>query len=132
MLVGYFVLFVALLVLFLVAGTAAQSGGKGSSRRSGGGELIGGILNAFIRIWFYSEFFKSPQQRAYEYDRRRQKRPLHKAVFSFVFGTATPTPTGPFLERKALLAFLRTHAGIITLPEFMASPAAATRKRKKP
>jgi hypothetical protein len=122
-LVGYFVFFVALLVLFLVGGMAAQSGGRGSSsRRSSGGNLIGSLLNLFIRIWFYSEFFKATQPRNLRGDGgfdRGQKKPLHKAVFSFVFGDGDPNAKWPDIERKAVLAYLRSHSGIISLEEFM-------------
>lgn len=120
MLVGYFVIFLALLLLFIVGGTAASSGKGSSSRRSSGGNLIGSLLNAFIRIWFYSEFFKGPEQRYRDAQRRSTRRPLHKAVFSFVFGDGDPNAGWPVLERKALIAWLRSHEGIITLPEFMA------------
>jgi hypothetical protein len=80
MLVGYFVFFILLLVLFLVFGIAAQASDKERSRGDGGIGLIGSILNAFIRIWFYSEFFKSTdpyyQNARYAQRQERKKRPL--------------------------------------------------------
>jgi len=121
-LVGYFVFFLALLVVFLVGGVAAQSGSnRGSSRRDSGGNIIGGILNLFIRIWFYSEIFKATDSRRYRADRaeRGDRRPLHKAVFSFVFGDGDPNAQWPQIERKAVLAYLRSYGGVISLEEFM-------------
>lgn len=119
MLVGYFVLFLALLVLFLIAGTASRSSDR--DRRSSGGNLVGGLLNMFIRIWFYSEFLK-PGDGGYRQDRAQRgdkRRPLHKAVFSFIFGDGDANADWPTIERKALLAFLQGHKGLICLEEFM-------------
>jgi hypothetical protein len=124
MLVGYFVFFILLLVLFLVFGIAAQASDKERSRGDGGIGLIGSILNAFIRIWFYSEFFKSTdpyyQNARYAQRQERKKRPLYKAIYSFVFGDGDPNANWPELERKAVIAYLRQHQGLITLEEFMA------------
>ncbi len=116
MLVGYFVFFIALLVLFLVAGIAAQSGSKGR-RSSGGINLIGSILNLFVRIWFYSEFVKGSQGSRVPV--RDKKKPLHKAVYSFIFGDGDPNANWEELERKAVLAFIRKNSGIISLEEYM-------------
>jgi hypothetical protein len=120
MLVGYFVLFLALLVLFLVGGTALQAGNRNSRSRGGGFNLVGGLLNAFIRIWFYSELFKSPGERARRMEARGgQRRLLHKAVFSFVFGDGDPNADWPRIERKALLAYLRANGGVVSREEFI-------------
>lgn len=121
-LVGYFVFFLALLLVFLVGGVAAQSGSnRSSSRRDSGGNIIGAILNLFIRIWFYSEFLKATDTRGYRSARPAQaeRRPIHKAVFSFVFGDGDPNAKWPQIERKAVLAYLRAHGGVISLEEFM-------------
>lgn len=130
MLVGYFLLFLALAILSLLASVAVQASGRGDSRdsRRGGGLgglwLTGRLLDAFIRIWFYSELFKDPYQRAYERDlrasKRKDRRPLHTAVFSFVFGEGDPNAGWDEVERKAVLAFLQANKGVITMPEFMA------------
>jgi hypothetical protein len=121
MLVGYFVFFIALLVLFLVGGIAAQSGSKGSSRRGGGGlNLVGSMLNLFVRIWFYSEFLKGPEDRySRRVDRERGRKPLHKAVFSFIFGDGDPNADWDTVERKAVLSYLRNNSGVISLEEYM-------------
>jgi hypothetical protein len=55
MLVGYFVLFIALaLAAVLLSVVASNSGNKNSSRRSSGGGsfFVSGMLNTLIRIWF--------------------------------------------------------------------------------
>ena len=131
MLVGYFVFFIALALLAMLASIAVSMSGNSrdsrSSGRSGGGlgglMLTGQVLDAIIRIWFYSELFKDPYQRQYERgvraERRGQKRPLYKAIFSFVFGDGDPDSGWDAVEKKAVVAFVQTHRGVITLPEFM-------------
>ena len=64
MLVGYFVLFIALALFAMVASIAIQQGGnnRSSSRgRDSGGLgglwLTGRLFDSLIRIWFYSELF---------------------------------------------------------------------------
>jgi len=128
MLFGYFILFLALALFALVASVAMQAGGGSrdsrDSRRGGGG--LGGLwlttrlFDSLIRIWFYSELFKTPQERWARSESRRECRPLHKAVFSHVFGDGDPNRDWPEVEKKAVVAFLQTHKGVITLPEFMA------------
>ncbi len=133
MLVGYFVLFIALALFALVASVAISQGGgssdsRSSSRRGGGlGGLMltGRLFDTIIRIWFYSELFKSPEQRAYARSHRgsgesdEQRRPLHKAVFSHVFGDGDPDAAWAEAEKKAVVAFLQSNRGVITMPEFM-------------
>lgn len=139
MLVGYFVLFMAIALLALVASTAASSSGssdnRSSSRRGGG---LGGlyaasyIFDLVIRIWFYSELTKS-MDRGY-YGRRAERpkgRPLHHAVFSFVFGDGDATADWESRERMAVVAYIQANRGVISLPEYMAltgeAPADAER-----
>ncbi|HWR13071.1 MAG TPA: hypothetical protein VN445_14700 [Rectinemataceae bacterium] len=129
MLVGYFVLFIALALFAMVASVAVQQGGGGrdsrSDNRRGGGGLGGlwlttRLFDSFVRIWFYSELFKSPETRSRQFMDRRERRPLPKAVFSHVFGDGDPNVKWPEVEKKAVVAFLQTHKGIITMAEFMA------------
>ncbi len=128
MLVGYFVLFLALTLAALAASIAAQTAGSRGSRdrgrRGGGGAVFTGrILELFVRIWFYGELFKSPERRYYERGRRlekaRDRRPLHKAVFSFVFGDGDPNEPWAETEKKAVVAFIQAKRGVISLEEFM-------------
>ncbi len=129
MLVGYFVLFVALILLALLLSVAASMAGKDDRDRGSGSGLGGlflarGLIDTFVRIWFYSELFKGPEQRAYERDRRQSrkanKRPLYKAIFSFVLGDGDPNADWDTIEKKAVVAFLQSNKGIITIHEFMA------------
>ena len=129
MLVGYFVLFVALALVAMLASVAVSMSGNSrdsrSSDRGGGLGGLGGmmIFDTIIRIWFYSELFKDPYQRQYERDARSagrsQKRPLYKAIFSFVFGDGDPDSGWEAVEKKAVVAFVQAHKGVVTMPEFM-------------
>ncbi len=129
MLVGYFVLFLALTLATLAAAIAAQSAGSKDSRGRGRGSGAGGlyltgrVLDMFVRIWFYGELFKSPEQRYYDRARRaekaRSRRLLHKSVFSFVFGDGDPNEPWAETEKKAVAAFIQANRGVMTLEEFM-------------
>jgi hypothetical protein len=127
MLVGYFILFLALALFAMVASMAVQSGGGGRDRgdRRGGGGLGGlwlttRLLDSVVQLWFYSELFKDPDTRYRQAMERRQRRPLNRAIFSHVFGDGDPNVGWHEIEKKAFVAFLQTHKGVITLPEFMA------------
>ena len=135
MLVGYFLFFVALALLAMLASVAVSVGGgsrDGHDDRRGGGLgglwLVSNLVDSFVRLWFYSELFKSPGQREYERDQRyerrfgegRAKRPLYTAIFSFVFGDGDPNASWDEVEKKAVVAFLQGNKGIMTLYEFMA------------
>lgn len=132
MLVGYFVLFMAIALMALVASVAVSSSGssenRSSSRRGGG---LGGlylasyIFDLVIRLWFYSEITKSVNRRGFDnFGRTAQKRPkgkpLHQAVFSFVFGDGDPNADWDSREKKAVIAYIQANKGVISLPEFIA------------
>lgn len=125
MLVGYFVLFVALLVLAFLASIAAsfasssgRDGGRGRDDAFGGGMgffLATQVLQWFVDIWFYSSIARDMQGRA-----RRQRRPLHRSVFSYVFGVGDPNAGWDATEKKAIIRYIQGNKGIVTLEEFMA------------
>lgn len=128
MLVGYFVLFMAIALVALVASVAVSFSGSNSDReeRSEGGGFGGlmiasHVLNLIVRIWFYSELVKSIDD---PYGTRRRnapkKRPLYSAVFSFVFGDGDPNTGWDTRERKAVVSYIQANRGVIALPEFMA------------
>ncbi|GHV95101.1 hypothetical protein AGMMS50293_14210 [Spirochaetia bacterium] len=121
MLIGYFVLFLAIAIGGLFLSVAAQS--KNSNGRRQSTVYAGsGIFNMIWRLWFYSELTRSYQR----YDGRVSRadkapsRPMHKAIFSFVFGEADPNRNLAESEHKALIAYIQAHRGVISLPEFMA------------
>jgi hypothetical protein len=121
MLVGYFLFFmlIALAALMLSVVSVSSSNSNGRSRRNSGGGMYfaGNILNLIIRLWFYSELFKP---RYASSPARPRGKPLHKAVFSFVFGDGDPNAGWPVREQKAVIAHIQANRGVISLPEFMA------------
>lgn len=136
MLIGYFALFVILILVALAASMAANASdrdGKSRGRSGGGLALTGRLIDLFVRIWFYNEVFKGPGQRRYEHDRRTRakenRRPLHKAIFSFVLGEPDPNAGHDALEKRAFVALARRKKGVVLLEDFMSltglSPADA-------
>ncbi|HOM92364.1 MAG TPA: hypothetical protein PKX66_04215, partial [Rectinema sp.] len=100
-------------------------GSRDSDDRRGGGGLGGlwlttNLFDSMIRLWFYSELFKGPEARYRSAQAKAQRRPLHKAVFSHVFGDGDPNAEWDTILKKAFVAFVQTHKGVISLPEFMA------------
>jgi hypothetical protein len=126
MLVGYFVLFLLLALLALLLSVAGSFAGSSSRDGDSGGGGFGGLfitgrlLDTLVRIWFYSELFMTPDERMARADRRRERRPLHKAIYSFLFGDGDPDAGWDTVEKKAFVAFVQTNKGIVTMPEFLA------------
>ncbi|MDR3193176.1 MAG: hypothetical protein LBT87_08940 [Treponema sp.] len=127
MLVGYFLLFmlIALAALMVSVAGSSSSNSDRRSRNSGGGfYLVSGIFDLVIRIWFYSELTRS-LDRAYSgnygeiRERRPKGRPLHQAIFSFVFGEPDPNREAESVEKKTFIAWLQQNSGLISLPEYM-------------
>jgi hypothetical protein len=128
MLVGYFVFFIALAIMALLASVAISASGNSSDSRSsrsdsggglGGLFITGRLLNTLISVWFYSELFMTPEQRNARAGRKRERKPLYKAIYSFVFGDGDPDSGWDTLEKKAFIAFAQANKGIVTMPEFM-------------
>ncbi|MDR3172188.1 MAG: hypothetical protein LBU17_11300 [Treponema sp.] len=134
MLVGYFVIFMLIALAALVLSAAASSSSSNNRSNRGGG--LGGlyfassIFNLIIRIWFYSELTKSMDRTLdSRYGRfgstapQSKKRPLYKAIFSFVFGEDDPNGGVPGAlsakEKQELIAYIQANQGVISLPEFM-------------
>lgn len=134
MLVGYFVLFIALALFAMVASVAVSASGSSDSRsssRRGGGMggffLVSRLFDMIIRLWFYSEIasaaganYGNGRQYRPGAANRTKRRPLHKAIYSFVFGDGDPNADWSERERKAVIAYIVANKGVITLPEFMA------------
>lgn len=130
MLVGYFVFFMAIALLALVASVAVSASGssdnRSSSRRGdglGGLYLVSSIFDLIIRIWFYSEITKSIDRSyygsAYTRTAKPKGKPLNQAVFSFVFGDGDPNADWEKREKQAVIAYIQANRGVISLPEFM-------------
>jgi hypothetical protein len=127
MLVGYFLLFMLIALAALMLSVAASN--SNSNSRSGRAGGMGGfypaarIFNMIIRIWFYSELFKSAdvnyRNRGYASSARPKGRPLHKAIFSFIFGDGDPNADWPAREKQAVIAYVQANRGVISLPELM-------------
>jgi hypothetical protein len=125
MLVGYFVLFMLIALASLFITVAARSSSSDNRRGGGGGFFISAhIFDLIIRLWFYSELTKSMDRR---YGLRGNRdaeapkgRPLHRAIFSFVFGDGDPNKDWEVREKKAFIAYVQANRGVISLPEFMA------------
>ena len=111
MLIGYFILFLAIAVMTLVLSMASKSGGKG-------GKTSLGLFDLLIRIWFYSELTK-PHKGRYSGRIKKAKRPLHKAVFSFVFGEEDPDKEWKIRLDESVIGFIQSNNGVISLPEYM-------------
>ncbi len=113
MLVGYFVLFLGLTVLALVASVAASAAGRGQ-RRGGGGIfsffLVARVVQLFFWLWMYSSATKP---------KRTRGRPLHKSVFAYVFGETDPNRDYEQGQRQYVLGFIRAQKGLITVEEYM-------------
>ncbi|MDR3334871.1 MAG: hypothetical protein LBT13_08320 [Treponema sp.] len=129
MLVGYFVVFMLIALAALVLSVAASSSSSNNRSSSRGGGLGGlyfasSIFNLIIRIWFYSELTKSIDRTFdHRYGRsaapQPKKRPLYKAIFSFVFGEDGASGELSAKEKQGLIAYIQANQGVISLPEFM-------------
>jgi hypothetical protein len=114
-LVGYFILFMALALASVFLASAGKSGGGG--RRKGSF----GLFNLIWRLWFYSELTRP----RYGYEsasvkKKNAKLPLHKAVFSFVFGEEDPNKNWNDQKYKAVITYIQANRGVISLAEYMA------------
>jgi len=118
MLVGYFVLFIALALASVVLSVAVQSKSSNNNRRnvSFGPNLFGLIW----RIWFYSEITRPRYGYGHAAQNKTPKRPMHKAIFSFVFGEDDPNGDWEERKNKAVITYLQANRGIISLAEYMA------------
>ena len=114
MLVGYFILFIAIALAALFVSITANSGSKGRRGGRGGANFSFGFLDLMFRLWFYSELTGSGRRRYGDsswngrYVQQKKKYPLHKAVFSFVFGEDDPNRDYEILERKEFVSYLRS------------------------
>ena len=113
MLIGYFLLFIAIALATVFLSAASKSGGKGGKS----GDL--GLFDLLIRLWFYSSLTRSNDDYRYPRKAKKDKRPMHKAIFSFIFGEEDPNKDWNTQLNKSIIAFLQFNNGVISLPEYM-------------
>ena len=118
MLLGYFIFFMAIALAGLFLSVAASTGNS-RSRRGGNLHFSMGIFNLIMRLWFYSELKNIFSSGYIQRKPKQVSKPLHRAIFSFVFGDEDPNVDWKEREKKTFIAFLREHSGVISLPEFM-------------
>jgi hypothetical protein len=120
MLIGYFVLFILIIIGVFVLTIAAQS--KSSSGRSssrGGGLFSPNFFSLLWQIWFIQEFSR-PYDYAPAVKKEKNTRPMHKAIYSFVFGEEDPNKDWQEKENKAIISYIQSNRGVISLAEYMA------------
>jgi len=113
MLVGYFVIFLALALGSMFISSASKSSGKGKN--------VGvGMFDLFIRLWFYSSLTRPSYGNNRVTRNAKKGRPMHKAVFSFIFGEEDPNKDWQERQDRAIIEYVQANRGVITLPEYMA------------
>lgn len=115
MLVGYFILFVALLIAALfasIAGTAASRNTRSRSRMGGFGTfyLTTRLIQIAISLWIHSSAGKK---------RRGAGRPLHQSVFAFAFGDKDPASDWDGRTKRYVIGFIQASKGVISVDEIM-------------
>ncbi|MCL2879223.1 MAG: hypothetical protein FWF29_03160 [Treponema sp.] len=123
MLIGYFLLFMA---IALGSVFISMYGNSRNSNRSRGNSFFGaGLFRLIWRLWFYSELTNAitgQNSRWYPGQGNRakkQSRPLHRAIFSFVFGEGDALKDPDSLYKKTVIAYIQSRNGVISQPEFM-------------
>lgn len=123
MLVGYFLLFVTIVVLFTLLFVTATLGSR-SKRRNDGSDLghlvfalITNVIDTVVRFWLYSRLFDATDPRERGGRRGAPKTPFHEAVFRFEFGTEDVVPPWEEEARRQLVYFIRRNKGVLTLEE---------------
>jgi hypothetical protein len=135
MLIGYFVLFMFIALASLFLTVAARSSSSDNRRGGGGGLFVSAhVFDLIFRLWFYSELTKSMDRRYGSPGYRAAKpkgRPLHRAIFSFVFGDGDPNRDWETREKKAFIAYVQANRGVVSLPEFMALTGLGPRRAEE-
>jgi hypothetical protein len=128
MLVGYTLLFAAILLAAIVASLAASGRGddRGRSRGGfGGAYLTSRLLQLLLYMWMFNTPARYPGRSAWgpyrgAASRAAPRRPLYRSVFAYVFGEEDPNRDWEERERIRVIAFLRGRKGVIGLEELMA------------
>ncbi|MDR0644274.1 MAG: hypothetical protein LBG05_05080 [Treponema sp.] len=120
MLVGYFALFMLLALATLVISIGGGSSNSDSRNSRGGGLFLAhSIFDLIIRIWFYSEITRSLNPNYRGRQSRPAGRPLHKAIFSFIFGDGDPNADWETRSRQSVIAYIQANKGVISLTEYI-------------
>jgi hypothetical protein len=84
--------------------------------------LVIRVFEFILRMWFWSSLLNGPMQggmRQRDARKPREGRAFYKSVFGFVFGEGDPNAQWGEAEKKYVLAYIRSHKGVITLEELM-------------
>jgi len=119
MLVGYFAVFVALVIAALFANRGNDSrGGWGRGRGRGGG----GLPNLWFWYWIWGPrwrlgrpYYGQRWERTLDKD---DKVPFYKKVFAFVFGPDRPKATRKQVDRSTI-RLIRARNGVLTTAELV-------------
>jgi hypothetical protein len=117
MLIGYFILFIVIALAGVFLSIAAQSKSSGNNRRGGSSGVD--IFSLIWRIWFIQEITQ-PRYGRKPISKTKNNRPMHKAVFSFVFGEGDPDKNWEENEEKTIISYIQANKGVISLAEYMA------------
>jgi len=116
MLIGYFLLFLAIALASVFISVAAQSKSSNNSRRAFYGP---NLFSLFWRIWFYSELTKPRYRYGNVTQKKEEKRAMHKSIFSFIFGEDDPNSGWEEKINKAIITYIQSNKGTISLVEYM-------------
>lgn len=119
MLVGYFALFVALVIAALFANRGNNSrGGWGRGRRGGSGHLP----NLWFWYWVWGPRWRLGRPYyGHQWERTLEKEdkvPFYKKVFAFVFGPDRPNATQKQIDRSTI-RLIRAKKGVLTTAELV-------------
>jgi hypothetical protein len=120
MLVGYFVLFVALVLAALFANRGNNSRGGWGGRGRRGGHVR--FPNFLFWYWIWSPRWRIGRPYyGHRWERtlsKEDKVPFYKKVFAFVFGPDRPKPTQKQIDRGTL-RLIRARKGVLTTAELV-------------